>query len=124
MDTNQYEFKIEEKDQIVIKQIVNQRAPGKLVITKVNDDDRAIAGVTFNILDANKNVVETVTTGENGIATTEKLEPGTYYYKEVSVPAEYVLDPQEYEFKIEADNKVVAVKVVNHYAKGSFHYRC
>ncbi len=119
MDTNQYEFKLEEKDQIIIKQIVNQRAPGKLVITKVNDDDRAIPGVTFNILDADKNVVETVTTGENGIATTEKLEPGTYYYKEVSVPAEYVLDSQEYEFKIEADNKVVAVKVVNHYAKGS-----
>ena len=119
MDTNQYEFKIETKDQVVVKQIVNEKVSGSLKITKVNDDDRAIAGVTFNILDTNKNVVETVTTGENGIATSKKLEPGTYYYKEVSVPDEYVLDPQEYEFKIENDGKLVAVKVVNHKAVGT-----
>ena len=119
MDTNQYEFKIETKDQVVVKQIVNEKVSGSLKITKVNDDDRAIAGVTFNILDTNKNVVETVTTGENGIATSKKLEPGTYYYKEVSVPDEYVLDPQEYEFKIQNDGKLVAVKVVNHKAVGT-----
>ena len=119
IDTNMYEFKIENKDQIVYKEIVNEKVSGSLKITKVNDDDRAIAGVTFNILDKNDNIVETVITGENGIATSKKLEPGTYYYQEVDVPKGYVIDNQKYEFKIENDGKLVAVKVVNHLAKGS-----
>ncbi len=119
IDPGVYEFKIETKDQIVRKDIVNEKVKGSLKITKVNDDDRAIANVKFNILDANKNLVEQVVTDANGIAVSKELTPGTYYYKEVEVPSEYVLDSKEYKFDITNEGKLVAVKVVNHYAKGS-----
>lgn len=119
IDNGVYEFKLETKDQIVRKDIVNEKVKGSLKITKVNDDDRAIANVKFNILDENKNLVETVVTDKDGIAVSKELTPGTYYYKEVEVPNGYVLDSNEYKFEITSEGKLVAVKVVNHYAKGS-----
>ena len=119
IDSGIYEFKVETEGQVVRKDIVNEKVKGSLKITKVNDDDRAIANVKFNILDENKNIVETVITGENGVAVSKELTPGTYYYKEVEVPSEYVLDTQEYKFEITNEGKLVAVKVVNHYATGN-----
>ena len=73
IDPGVYEFKIETKDQIVRKDIVNEKVKGSLKITKVNDDDRAIANVKFNILDANKNLVEQVVTDANGIAVSKEF---------------------------------------------------
>ena len=114
-----YEFKVETQDQIVRKDIVNEKIKGSLKITKVSDDDKAIANVKFNILDENKNVVETVITDANGIAVSKELTPGTYYYKEVEVPNGYVIDSNEYKFEITNDGKLVSVKVVNKVAKGT-----
>ena len=119
IDSGVYEFKVETQGQIVRKDIVNEKIKGSLKITKVSDDDRAIANVKFNILDENKNVVETVITDANGIAVSKELTPGTYYYKEVEVPNGYVIDSNEYKFEITNDGKLVSVKVVNKVAKGT-----
>ncbi len=119
IDSGVYEFKVETQDQIVRKDIVNEKIKGSLKITKVSDDDKAIANVKFNILDENKNVVETVITDANGIAVSKELTPGTYYYKEVEVPNGYVIDSNEYKFEITNDGKLVSVKVVNKVAKGT-----
>ena len=119
IDSGVYEFKVETQDQIVRKDIVNEKIKGSLKITKVSDDDKAITNVKFNILDENKNVVETVITDANGIAVSKELTPGTYYYKEVEVPNGYVIDSNEYKFEITNDGKLVSVKVVNKVAKGT-----
>ena len=119
IDSGVYEFKIETQDQIVRKDIVNEKIKGSLKITKVSDDDKAIANVKFNILDENKNIVETVITDANGIAVSKELTPGTYYYKEIEVPDGYVIDSNEYKFEIANDGKLVSVKVVNKVAKGT-----
>ena len=119
IDSGVYEFKVETQDQIVRKDIVNEKIKGSLKITKVSDDDKAIANVKFNILDENKNVVETVITDANGIAVSKELTPGTYYYKEVEVTNGYVIDSNEYKFEITNDGKLVSVKVVNKVAKGT-----
>lgn len=118
MDTNVYEFKVETPGQVIRKDIVNETVKGSLKIYKVNDDDKAIANVKFNVLDENKNVVETLITDANGVAVSKELTPGTYYYKEVEVPEGYVLDDKEYKFEISSEHKLEAVKVVNHYANG------
>ena len=75
-------------------------------------------GVKFNVLDANKNVIETLVTDNNGEAISKELTPGTYYYKEVEVPSPYILDTTEYKFEVVAGGELVAVKVVNHKAYG------
>lgn len=118
MDTNKYEFKIETDGQVIRKDIVNEKIKGSLKILKVNDDDKAIANVKFNILNENKEVIQTLVTGENGIAVSEELQPGKYFYKEVETPAGYILDTTEYPFEIGTTGEIHAVKVVNHLAKG------
>ncbi len=119
VDKNVYEFKIETKDQIVRKDIVNEVVKGTLKITKVNENDKPIANVKFNVLDKDKNVVDTLVTNNEGIATSKELAKGTYYYKEVEVPAGYIMDSSEYEFRIENNNQVLNKKVVNYTAEGS-----
>ena len=119
IDNGVYEFKLETKDQIVRKDNVNEKVKGSLKITKVDDEDKVIAGVKFNVLDENKNVVDEIVTNENGIAVSKELTPGTYYYKEVEVPDGYVLDGEEHKFEITNDVTLVAVEVVNEKAKGS-----
>ncbi|MBO5477096.1 MAG: Cys-Gln thioester bond-forming surface protein [Clostridia bacterium] len=118
MDTNKYEFKIETDGQVVRKDIVNEKIKGSLKILKVNDDDRAIANVKFEILNENKEVVQTLTTGQDGIAVSEELQPGKYFYKEIEAPEGYIVDKTEYPFEITNTGEIHAVKVVNHLAKG------
>ena len=121
MQTGRHEFKLETQNQIVRLDVVNEKIKGSLKIHKVADDDRAIEGVKFQVLDANKNVVETLVTDKNGIAVSKELLPGKYYYKEIEVPAGYVIDEKEYEFNITNQGELVSVKVVNERAKGKLH---
>lgn len=50
---------------------------------KKNAIDGSPEGWNFQILDANRELVETITTGEDGYAASGKLEPGTYYVVEI-----------------------------------------
>lgn len=50
---------------------------------KKNAIDGSPEGWNFHILDANRELVETITTGEDGYAASGKLEPGTYYVVEI-----------------------------------------
>ena len=104
--------------QVFTKKLVNRKIEGGLVVTKLNEYNEPIAGVTFQILDANKNVISTLKTDGNGIITVKNLPLGTYYYKEISGPANVVIDSTEYLFKIESDNQQVAKTVVNKLTRG------
>ena len=117
IDTNEYEFTINGYDEVVIKNIMNNIKKGKLSIYKTTEDNKPLEGVTFQILDSNKKVVDTVVTNANGVATTKELKKGTYYYKETKVPYGIRLDSTEYEFTM--DYLDVRKDVVNKYATGA-----
>ncbi len=119
MDTNEYEFKIESTGQIITKTVVNKVAKGKLEIHKVDNTNTPIAGVKFNILDSNKNVVDTIVTNASGVAVSKDLPIGTYYYKEVEAPSNVVMDTNEYEFKLTSNEQVLVKTVINDLQKGS-----
>ena len=119
IDHNKYEFKLETKDQVVRKDIINERIQGKIRITKVNEEDKAISNVKFEILDSNKKVVDTIITNSEGIAESKELKKGTYYYREIEVPKGYILDSTIHEFNITNNKQVVSEKVVNFPEKGS-----
>lgn len=117
IDTNVYEFKISKDNEVITKNIENKLKKGKLSIHKVSEGDKKpIAGVVFQILDANKKVVDTITTDANGNATSKELPEGKYYYKEIKVPVEYKLDSTEYEFTMGYQD--VSKEVINKYSKG------
>ena len=118
MDPNEYEFKIETPGQLIKKEIVNETIKGSLKIFKINDEDGVIEGVVFNILDKDKNVVDTLTTNAEGIAVSKTLTPGKYYYKEVSVPDGVTLDETEYEFSITKENIIQTATIINKLDRG------
>ena len=117
MDTNEYEFKLTSNEQVLVKTVINDLQKGSIQIFKIDSERTPIPGVTFQILDSNKNVIDTIITDENGKASSKELEPGTYYYKEFKAPANVVLDDQEYEFRI-SGTTIVEKTVVNQIAKG------
>jgi len=101
MDTDEYSFEIK-GTQTIKRTVKNERVKGYIEITKVDEENTPIKGVKFEILDSNKNVVDTITTDSNGKATSKELLIGKYYYREVGVPSAYVIDNAEYEFDITA----------------------
>ncbi|MEG0510548.1 MAG: SpaA isopeptide-forming pilin-related protein, partial [Clostridia bacterium] len=120
IDTKEYEFKIETDGQVVIKNIVNEVVKGNLKIVKVDDADKALAGVTFEILNSDKKVVDTIVTNKDGIANSKVLAYGKYTYRETKVPNGIVLDSKEYPFEIKDNNKTIVKKIVNKRIKGNF----
>ncbi len=118
-DDEIFEFQINKQNEIVKREVINKRITGNLNVIKVDDNNTPIKGVKFEIYDANKNKVETITTDENGKAASKDLQIGTYTYKEVSVPKGYVIDENEYEFAVTSKETKIEKTVVNNRAKGA-----
>ena len=118
-DDEIFEFQINKQNEVVKREIINKRITGNLNVIKVDDNNTPIKGVKFEIYDANKNKVDTITTDENGKAASKDLQIGTYTYKEVSVPKGYVIDENEYEFAVTSKETKIEKTVVNNRAKGA-----
>ena len=118
-DDEIFEFQINKQNEIVKREVINKRITGNLNVIKVDDNNTPIKGVKFEIYDVNKNKVDTMTTDENGKATSKDLQIGTYTYKEVSVPKGYVIDENEYEFAVTSKETKIEKTVVNNRAKGA-----
>src|SRR5574344_1417103 len=119
MDNDIYKFEVKNVNQVIKKTVKNERVKGYLEITKVDDSKNPIKGVKFEVYDANHNKVDTITTDSKGKATTKELLIGIYTYKEVSAPAEYVMDVNEYTFEVTSKNTQIAKTVENKRAKAS-----
>ena len=118
-DDEIFEFQINKQNEVVKREVINKRITGNLNVIKVDDNNTPIKGVKFEIYDASKNKVDTITTDENGKATSKDLQIGTYTYKEVSVPKGYVIDENEYEFAVTSKETKIEKTVVNNRAKGA-----
>ncbi len=118
-DDEIFEFQINKQNEVVKREVINKRITGNLNVIKVDDNNTPIKGVKFEIYDANKNKVDTITTDENGKATSKDLQIGTYTYIEVSVPKGYVIDENEYEFAVTSKETKIEKTVVNNRAKGA-----
>ena len=118
-DDEIFEFQINKQNEVVKREVINKRITGNLNVIKVDDNNTPIKGVKFEIYDANKNKVDTITTDEDGKAASKDLQIGTYTYKEVSVPKGYVIDENEYEFAVTSKETKIEKTVVNNRAKGA-----
>ncbi len=98
-------FSIDEDEQIVTIDIENELIEGKIKVIKKDEKGTPIANVTFSITNENNDIVDTITTDEDGIALSKKLEVGKYSLKEVSAPEEFILSDEVYEFEINEETK-------------------
>lgn len=108
------------KTQEIIVQ--NKKIKGKIQIEKTSKDYNEITGkktgtplkdVVFEVYDKDGNVVDTITTDKNGIATTSDLVKGTYTIKETKTNKYYFLNTKIYEATIKEDGEVVKLQITN-----------
>lgn len=86
---------------------------GSLTVTKIDAATKAqLANATFELRDANNQVVQTAVTAANGQLIFNDLALGTYRLTEVTAPTGYQLDSRSQQIVITADeaNQVVTVE--------------
>ena len=115
LDSTPIEFEIRNHGETVNLVMENRKVKGKLEIIKVDaNSSKRLQGAEFGIYDKDKNLIEVITTDENGSATSSELDYGQYYYRELKSPEGYVVDGNFYEFKIEEDNIVKVIEFKNY----------
>ncbi|MTD38401.1 hypothetical protein GIX45_07145 [Erwinia sp. CPCC 100877] len=95
--------------------IQNKKLVGKIQVVKKDEAGQVLAGAIFEVFDANNNLVGTVTTNAQGIATLNDLPYGTYKLVETKAPNGYVLDqtPQYVTVSKDNPNGVASLTVTN-----------
>lgn len=72
-------------------------------------EPRGLPGAVFEIRDSQGNLVDTITTGANGVATSRELPLGEYTLVEVQAPTGFVLDPTPHAVSLTFAGQDVAV---------------
>ena len=103
------------------KFIKNELKKGQIKIIKVDKDNNEIKleGVTFEILDSNKNIIEELITDKNGEVTSSKLPciNKTYFIREKETLDNYVLDNTLKEITLKS-NEISHIILENEKIKG------
>lgn len=101
-------------------EIQNNIIKGKLkVVKKDAETGDVLEGAEFQLIDkATGQVVETLSTGVDGTATSSLHPYGEYIIKETKAPDKYTLNGTEYPATIDKDMQIVEVVVTNTIIKG------
>ncbi|ENZ03537.1 hypothetical protein HMPREF1092_00724 [Clostridium thermobutyricum] len=93
LSKDKIQFKITSEDigtTVNLGNIYDNELTSKITVKKLSiETNKTLKGAEFTITNSNGQVIKTITTGENGIATAD-LYPGTYTIKEVKAPIGYV----------------------------------
>lgn len=117
MASGQIPFTIDGSGDTVIKTVVNPkiRIFGKVKVIKADDAGQPISDVRFGVYCHAGNLLEEITTGTDGTATSGVLNEGTgYYLMELESAPGHLSDTEtQYPFSITTNNVVVPVSVTN-----------
>ena len=93
-------------------EFINHKA-GSLLIKKVNSvDGSALAGAVFKVTTAEGTLIGEVTSNQNGYATLDNLEPGTYIVSEIKGPDGFILDNTPHTVVVKK-NETATVEIAN-----------
>lgn len=93
--------------------VENKKNDEKIIIRKIDENGKKLAGAKFNILDSEGKIVqENLTTDENGQIVSDKLANGRYTLVETKAPYGYELSDKTYEI-IVGNGDIDEIKVVN-----------
>ena len=103
-------------------EITNERIKGQIKVIKTSEDDNFINGkekgspienVKFEVYDSNNNLVDEITTSEDGTAITRLLDKGCYFIIEVESGEWYLLNDNTFEAEIKEHQEIVSVEITN-----------
>lgn len=110
-----------EENQIKDMVFENEKIKGQIKVIKVSADDNElteekkgtpIEGATFNVLDSEGNIVDTLITKEDGTAISKELLKGNYTVVEIDSGSPYYLvNSEEFKVEIKEHKKIVDVTV-------------
>ena len=112
-DENEFLFSITEDTELVDDKYLDidfYNAPilSKLIIKKVDKDlNKVLSNAVFEIYNESNELIDTITTDENGIAVLEKLRYGKYFIKEIQAPDGYIVSKDIKEIEIDSDKVMV-----------------
>lgn len=97
---------------------------GSVLMTKVDEADKVLAGAEFNIVDTTGKTIQTgIISDVNGEIRAEGLAPGDYQFIETKAPSGYLLNttPTDFTIKDQAKGKPEVVTIDKHFInyKGS-----
>lgn len=100
IDSTKYEFSITDDGVTEVYTLLNYYARGKVSFFIKDENDKPVEGVEIHILDADHNVIDIVYSDTSGNAISKYLLIGKYFYQQISVPENNVVDSLEYEFAL------------------------
>ena len=111
LNGKEYVASISENGKIVDLNVGNNIITGKIQVTKEDSETGAkLAGAEFQVINkATNKVVQTLTTGQDGTATTGDLPYGQYIIKETKAPAKYTLNGEQHVATIDKNGVVVKI---------------
>ena len=123
LDTEIHTIELKENE-IVDYVFENQKIQGQIKVIKTAEKDNIVNGdkagtpipnVSFGVYDENKNFIEKITTNEEGIAITSKLEKGIIYIHELEGETGewYQLNEEEYKVEIEKHGEIKELNITN-----------
>jgi len=98
----------------------NEKKKGQIEVIKVDLDNNEVLleGVTFEILDSNKNIVDTIVTDTNGKAISKRLPTDEIYtVRETITKSEYVLTEEAQTVELKQD-EITSITFENEKIKG------
>jgi uncharacterized surface anchored protein len=114
LDETSHEVFIRDHEQTIELEIANVKKQGKVKIIKTDKvSGMPLAGVVFEVLDADGAVIAILTTDKNGTAITDWLDYGDYTVKEKTAAPGYILDETLYETQIREHEKVYEMELTN-----------
>ena len=105
-------FEITEDGKIVKANMTNEKITSKVKLHKVDEEGKALAGVTIGVYDVDGNLLGSYVTDENGDIEVE-LEYGSYYFQEIATVDGYVLSDEKVYFDVTTDGEIIQKTLVN-----------
>lgn len=115
MEAGQIPFTIDGTGETIELTVVNPkiRIFGKVQVVKQDDAGTPIPGVRFGVYCDQDKLLEEITTGEDGTATSGVLNEGNYYLLELAGVDGYQMDTEPHPFSITENEVVIPVTVTN-----------
>lgn len=107
-------------NKVTTAEMVDTQIKGRVEITKIDEETgEPISGAEFEMVKADNNeVVEKMTTGENGKVLSGLHPFGNYIVRETKAPNKYVLNGKEYPVTINEHMKTIEITHANRKIKG------
>lgn len=121
MATGQFPFTIDGSGATVEIEVENPavRILGNVTVNKVDENGNPLAGVRLGLYRQDDNLLEELVTSEDGTATSDILNAGSYYIREIAGLEGYLYDEQQYPFEIVDDREIVSVNIENRRITGA-----